>query len=38
MVELIFLFSKLEVFGWDTNYLMIKSRTAGVSEFENYED
>ena len=37
MVELIFLFSKLEIFGWDTNDRMIKCRMAGVSEFKNYE-
>ena len=37
MVELIFFyipnykFLKLEIFGWDTNYRMIKCRTTGVS-------
>ena len=25
------------IFGWDTNYLIIKCRTAGVSEFKNYK-
>ena len=33
MVELFFLFSKLEISGWGTNYEMIKCRTTGVSEF-----
>ena len=27
----------LEIFGWDTNYRMIKCRTTGVSKCQNYE-
>ena len=33
----VLLFSKLEIFVWDTKNLMIKCRTAGVSEFLNCE-